>query len=91
MYDPFAYLPAGFKVVDHESAVSVLVQCWISETDVRIIAVQENDANLALVEQLNPGWFTDIGTMKEAQWIVKGVSVPKPSAGDCSAARAATQ
>jgi hypothetical protein len=91
MYDPFAYLPTGFKVVDHESTVSALVQCWINETDIRMIAVQENDANLALIQQLNPGWFTDIGTMREAQWIVKGVSVPKPSAGDCAAARSATR
>jgi Dolichyl-phosphate-mannose-protein mannosyltransferase len=90
MYDPFAYLPVGFKIADHESTVSTLVQCWISETDIHMIAVQENDANLALVEQLNPGWFTDIGTMQEAQWMVKGVSVPKPSAGDCTAARSAT-
>lgn len=91
MYDPFAYLPVGFKLVDHESTVSTLVQCWISETDMRMIAIQDNDANLGLVEQLNPSWFVDVGTMKEARWTIKGVSVPKPSAADCIAARSATR
>jgi hypothetical protein len=68
-----------------------LVQCWITDSDIRMIAVQESDANLALVEQLNPSWFIDLGTMKEAHWIVKGVSAPTASAADCVAARSAAR
>jgi hypothetical protein len=91
MYDPFAYLPTGFKVMDHKNTVTTLVQCWITDSDIRMIAVQESDANLALVEQLNPSWFIDLGTMKEAHWIVKGVSAPTASAADCAAARSAAR
>jgi hypothetical protein len=89
MYDPFAYLPAGYRYEDHTSTVSLLVQCWLSENDIRMIAMQENDANLALAQQLNPTWFVTIGFMEEAKWKIEGVSVPQPSAAKCRAARSA--
>ena len=91
MYDPFAYFPAGYSYANHAATVSMRMQCWLSETDVRMIAVNENDPNLALLRQMNPGWFVDVGTMAEAKWIVEGVSVPKPSASDCRAALSASQ
>jgi hypothetical protein len=89
MYSPFAYLPAGYRYVDHESTVNSLVQCWLSEADIRMIAIQANDANMALAQQLNPGWFVTVGFMEEAQWKVEGVSVPQPSDAECRAARSA--
>ncbi len=89
MYDPFAYLPAGYTYQSHASTVNVLVQCWLSQLDVRMIAVSAGDANLALAEQLNPTWFAKIGTMGGAGWQVDAVAVPVPSAADCDAARAA--
>jgi hypothetical protein len=89
MYDPFAYLPAGYRYADHTSTVNTLVQCWLSEKDIRMIAIQQSDANLALAEQLNPTWFVAIGFMEEAKWTVVGVSVPKPTAAECKAARSA--
>ncbi len=89
MYDPFTYLPAGYTYEDHKSTVNTLLQCWINETDVRMIAIQENDANLALAQQLNPSWFVTIGYMEEAKWKIDGVSVPQPSAAECGAARSA--
>jgi hypothetical protein len=54
-----------------------------------MIAIQQNDANLALAEQLNPTWFAAIGFMEEAKWKIVGVSVPKPTAAECKAARSA--
>jgi hypothetical protein len=54
-----------------------------------MIAVRENDTNLALAQQLNPSWFVTIGFMEEAQWKIAGVSVPQPSAAECRAARSA--
>jgi hypothetical protein len=90
MYDPFAYLPAGYRYEDHTSTVNTLVQCWLSEKDIRMIAIQENDANLVLAQQLNPSWFVAVGFMEEAKWRIVGVSVPQPTAAECRAARSAT-
>jgi len=91
MYDPFAYLPAAYRYEDHMSTVNTLVQCWLSEKDIRMIAIQQNDANLALAEQLNPTWFVSIGFLDEAKWTIVGVSAPIPTAAECKAARSAIQ
>ena len=91
MYDPFAYLPSGYRYEDHEAAVTTLVQCWLSDTDTRLIAIPRNDPNYALLQQLNPSWFVRLGTMDEAGWTVNGVSVPPLTAVECKAARSATQ
>jgi hypothetical protein len=89
MYGPFAYLPAGYRYEDHAAAVNTLLQCWLSQGDIHIIAVDDKDANLALAQRLNPGWFVTIGYMDEAKWKIEGVSVPQPSAAECGAARSA--
>ena len=91
MYDPFAYLPSGYRYEDHEAAVTTLVQCWLGDTDTRLIAIPWNDPNYALLQQLNPSWFVRLGTMDEAGWTVNGVSVPPLTAAECKAARSATQ
>lgn len=89
MYDPFAYLPSGYRYQDHQSTVDTLFQCWVGATDVRLIAIPDDDANLALVRQLNPGWFVHVGFMEEAGWDVEGVDVARPSNAACEAARSA--
>jgi len=89
MYDPFAYLPDGYRYVDHQLTVNTLVQCWLSERDIRMIAIPNTDPNLTAVLQLNPQWFTRIGFMEEAKWEIHAVSVPQPTHADCEAARSA--
>jgi hypothetical protein len=89
MYDPFAYLPTGYRFQDHQDTVATVMQCWISRTDIRLIAMLKSDTNYALLLQLKPSWFTSLGTMQDAQWVVVGVSAPSPSAADCGAAQSA--
>jgi hypothetical protein len=89
MYDPFSYLPTGYAYADHQAIVNTLLQCWLSETDVRLIAIDEKDANLLLAQELNPGWFVPIGFLDESKWQIDGVSVPRPQAEECKAARSA--
>lgn len=91
MYDPFAYLPAGYGVEDHQSTVSTLIQCWLSEADIRIIAIPDTDSRLALVRDRNPSWFTKLGFLREARWDVEAVTIPKPGPGECAAAKASVQ
>jgi len=91
MYDPFAYLPSGYRYEDHQSTVNTLVECWLSDTDIRLIAIPQNDANFALLQELNPSWFVRLGSMDEAGWSVTGVSAPRSTPAECKAARSATQ
>jgi len=91
MYDPFSYLPSGYRFEDHQSTVTTLVECWLSATDIRMIAIPQNDPNYALLQQLNPTWFVHLGFLDEAGWTVMGISAPRPTASECKAARSATQ
>jgi len=91
MYDPFAYLPAGYRYEDHQSRVNTLMACWFADTDTKLIAIPRDDSNFALLQELNPAWFIRLGSMDEASWIVLGVSAPQPHKADCEAARSATQ
>jgi hypothetical protein len=89
MYDPFAYLPAGYQYADHQSTVNTLVACWLADTDTRLIAVGAGNENYALMLQYNPGWFVQLGSMADAGWTVEGVTAPRPTAAECKAARSA--
>lgn len=92
MYDPFYYLPAGYAYQDHAQVVSTLVQCWLDKTGTRLMAMPPNNANYALMRELNPDWFVQVGTMSETQWLIYGVSAPKPVPGACEeASRAASR
>jgi hypothetical protein len=86
MYDPFYYLPSGYTYQDHQQVVSTLVQCWLAKTDTRLMAMPANNANYALMRELNPDWFTQLGTMGETQWLIYGVSAPHPTPASCEEA-----
>jgi hypothetical protein len=90
MYDPFAYLKSGYRYEDHQPTVNTLVECWLSATDIRLIAIPQNDPNYELLQQLNPGWFVRLGSLDEAGWTVMGVAAPHPTAAECKAAQSAT-
>jgi hypothetical protein len=90
MYDPFAYLPSGYSYADHQQVVNTLIECWLSDTDTRMMAILDTNSNYQLMLGYNPGWFQQLGTMAEAHWSVFGVDAPHPSAADCGAARSAS-
>jgi len=87
MYDPFSYLPAGHTFAENQAPVSTLVACWLGDTDTRMIAFRNDNANYGLLLGYNPSWFVRLGSMTATGWIVVGVNAPRPSAADCRAAR----
>ncbi len=87
MYDPFSYLPAGHTFADSQATVSTLVACWLGDTDTRMIAFRNDNANYGLLLGYNPSWFVRLGSMTATGWTVVGVNAPRPSAADCRAAR----
>jgi hypothetical protein len=91
MYDPFHYLPSGYKYSDHQAVVDTLLRCWLAKTDTRIIAVPAGDENYAMMRTLNPDWFVPLGTLDDAHWLVFGVSAPPVAQAACEeASRAAS-
>ncbi len=88
MYDPFAYLPGGVAA-NHRATADTLVACWASTDDVRLVAVDAADPDLAATITSEPSWFTPVGTMPAARWTVFGVTAPAPGEAACAAARAA--
>ena len=86
MYDPFYYLPSGYRYEDHRSTVNTLMQCWLDKTDTRVIAMPDANKNYELMREYNPDWFVQLGTMTETRWRVYGVSVPHPTLAACEEA-----
>jgi hypothetical protein len=91
MYDPFAYLPPGYAYADHGATVDTLLQCWLTSTDTRLIAIPRDDAGLELMVERNPAWFTHVGDMPNAGWVVQAAEPPPVSSAECQAARAASR
>jgi len=63
------------------------VACWLGDTDTRMIAFRNDNANYGLLLGYNPSWFVRLGSMTATGWTVVGVNAPRPSAADCRAAR----
>ncbi len=91
MYDPFAYLSAGYAYADHPQVVSTLVACWLADTDTRMIVVGDGNTNYQLMLGYDPAWFVQLGWMAEARWSVFGVNAPHPSPAECGVARSASR
>jgi hypothetical protein len=90
MYDPFFYLPAGYKYEEHQDTVNTLVECWLAKTDTRLIAMRSDNTNYSLLREFNPAWFVLLGTMADTNWLIYGVSAGKPTLSACEEAARAT-
>jgi len=95
-YDPFYYLPAGYRYADHRDVAGPLLQCWLSKTSTRLLLISPpgplsatNQDYLAFMAD-HPDWFQDTGASLPSGWSLYAVNVPAPSAQECTqAARAA--
>jgi hypothetical protein len=90
MYDPFAYLPAGYRYEEHQDTVNTLIECWLAKTDTRLIAMRPDNTNYVLMREYNPAWFAPLGTMADTNWLVYGVSAPSPTRQQCEVAARTT-
>ena len=90
-YDPFYYLPASYRYVNHKVVAGTLLQCWLSKTGTRLLLVppfSSFNASVADYEAFiadNPQWFNSPGQLGEG-FTIFTVSVPKPSQQACSQA-----
>jgi hypothetical protein len=86
MYDPFYYLPNGYRYADHRATVNTLLQCWLDKTDTHLIAMAPGNTNYEEMRQYNPDWFVQLGTMSDTNWVVYAASVPHPTRQACEEA-----
>ncbi|HZK73927.1 MAG TPA: hypothetical protein VFD88_08000, partial [Clostridia bacterium] len=95
-YDPFYYLPAGYHYNDHKDVAGPLLQCWLSNTQTRLLLLpppsqfnaSEPDYEAFIAD--HPEWFTQTGTQLGDGFAIVGVHVPTISQAECAqAARAA--
>jgi hypothetical protein len=91
MYSPLAYLPSGYQYRDHLPAVNAQIQCWLSEHDVRMVAVDTGDEELRAVIELTPESFPAIGSLQRTHWDVYAVTTRGLSSAECEAARSASR
>jgi hypothetical protein len=95
-YDPFYYLPAGYRYQDHKDVAGPLLQCWFWNTHARLLLlppVSSFNASVADYEVFitdNPQWFSQTGADLGDGWTIVGVQVPMPGTDVCAqASRAA--
>lgn len=94
-YDPFYYLPGGYRYTDHKAVAGPLLQCWLSGTRTRLMLLSppgplsQSVADYQVYMTDNPGWFTQVGPEIGNGWFVFAVQVPAPAAGECEQAAGA--
>jgi hypothetical protein len=88
-YDPFYYLPAGYRYSDHSDVVGPLLQCWLSKTQTRLLLLSPPGPLSQSVSQYqafisdHPQWFADTGAQLGNGWTLIAVSVPALTATEC--------
>lgn len=90
LYDPF-YYATNFSFTQRPEVGDTLMQCWLTSTGTRLWAIDPNNADYVKAITDQPRWFTQVGSVTAAGWVLEDVHVPAPNAGACaSAAKAAS-
>ncbi len=70
LYDPFYYAP-NFSYAQHPQVGDTLMQCWLTSTHSKLWAVDPNNANYVKVIADQPSWFTQVGSVTAAGWVLE--------------------
>jgi hypothetical protein len=90
LYDPFYYLPAGYRYVDHVMTAGTLLQCWLSTTNTSILVMPDDRADYLAYAADHPAWFAKVGRVADYGWTIEAVHVPALSPQTCARAAAAS-
>jgi hypothetical protein len=95
-YDPFYYLPSGYRYSDHKDVVGPLLQCWLSSTRTRLLLIPPASPFNASVPEYrafigdHPEWFSETGAQLGDGFSIVAVNVAAPGGDACAqASRAA--
>jgi hypothetical protein len=84
LYDPFYYLPAGYRYADHPDTAAALLQCWLSTTKTSIFVMPDDRADYLAYAADHPAWFETLGRVAHYGWTIEAVHVPAPSPQTCA-------
>lgn len=91
-YDPFYYLPASYRYIDHKQVAGTLLKCWLSKTSIRLLLMpRAGPFNASVQDYLefiadNPAWFSKIAAPLGNGWAIVGVQIPTPTPAECAQA-----
>ena len=86
LYDPFYYLPGGYRYADHPLTAGTLLQCWLSTTNTSVFVMPDSRADYAAYVADHPSWFEIVGHVAVYGWTLAAVRVPAPAPDDCKQA-----
>lgn len=96
-YDPFFYLPAGYRYGDHKAVVGTLLHCWLWNTRSRLILISppgpisQSVADYKTFIADNPQWFGPAGPDLGNGWSLFAVQVSAPVGDECQQAASAVR
>ena len=91
-YDPFYYLPAGYRYSDHKQVAGMLLQCWLSKTHIRLLLMPPpGSLNISVQDYLafiadNPVWFSQASASLGDGFVIDAVQIPAPTQAQCTQA-----
>jgi hypothetical protein len=89
-YDPFYYLPAGYRYVDHRERAGALLRCWLDKTQTRLLLVpppsvfNHSVADYRAFMADHPGWFADTAAHLDPGWSLVAVQLPASGPNECT-------
>ncbi|GAC1476256.1 MAG: hypothetical protein PVSMB3_18310 [Candidatus Dormibacteraceae bacterium] len=89
-YDPFYYLPSGYRYVDHKETVGALLKCWLANTNTRLFLLPPSSAfNHSVADYRafiadNPQWFVENAAQLDPGWSLVAVQLPASAPNDCA-------
>jgi hypothetical protein len=91
-YDPFYYLPADYRYHAHKQVAGMLLRCWLSKTNTRLILMPPpGPFNSSVQDYLafiadNPDWFSQPSTTLGDGFVIVAVQIPAPTQYECTQA-----
>lgn len=91
-YDPFYYLPSGYRYVDHRESAGALLRCWLANTQTRLLLVPPpSEFNHSVADYRafigdHPQWFVDTAAQLDSGWSLVAVQMPAPGPNECARA-----
>jgi hypothetical protein len=89
-YDPFYYLPAGYRYLDHRERAGALLRCWLDKTQTRLLLVpppsvfNHSVADYRAFMADHPGWFADTAAQLDPGWSLVAVQLPASGPNECT-------
>ncbi|HEY2597470.1 MAG TPA: hypothetical protein VGJ79_03225 [Candidatus Dormibacteraeota bacterium] len=94
-YDPFYYLPAGYRYSDHKAVAGTLLQCWLWNTHTRLMLISppgpisQSVADYESFIADHPQWFSTASPELGNGWSLMAVQVSAPATDECQKATTA--